>query len=149
MIIFYFFIVIAVVYISLITVVSIYVFYLTLTPDFHTPVKRKHRSLLFLSLGVSTAIPIFHLEFWGEFVNGLGPKPTLIHWYLGGIAYICAGIIYALKFPEKYFPGKFDYFGSSNQILHTFVDIAFLLHYFGALKSYYYRIEHQCPVIRQ
>lgn len=146
---YFFYIVIATVYLSLITVVSIYVFYLTLTPDFHTPNKRSHRALLFLSLGVSTAIPIFHLEFWGEFVTGLDPKPQLIHWYLGGLAYVFAGVIFKFKIPEKYFPGKFDYFGNSNQILHTFVDIAFLLHYFGALESYYYRIDHQCPVVRQ
>ena len=113
------------------------------------PIKRRHRALLFLSLGISASIPIFHLDFLGEFVIGIEPKPQLIYWYLGGIAYVCAGVIFALKFPEKYFPGRFDYFGSSNQILYAFVEIGFMLHYFGSLKAYYYRIEHQCPVIRQ
>ena len=47
--------------------------------------------------------------------------PQLIFWYLGGIIYITGALIYILRIPEKYRPGKHDIWGSSHQIFHFFV----------------------------
>ena len=117
-----------------------------MTPDFHVPRRRKLRGILFLTLGISTAIPILHLRFLGKFVTGFDKKPHLIYWYLGGISYVFGGLMYTLRIPEKYFQGKFDIVGASHQILHIFVVIGFILHYLGCVDSYYYRVANKCPV---
>ena len=35
-------------------------------------------------------------------------------WLGGGILYAIGAILYALKFPERRFPGKFDIYGNSH-----------------------------------
>lgn len=137
---------IGIVYLAIITTLSIIVFVCTLTPDFHMPEKRRLRGTMFLALGVSTAFPIFHLVFFGNHITGFVNKPHFIYWYLGGISYVVAGLFFVLRIPEKYFPYTFDYWGHSHNLLHTFVVIGFVLHYFGALDSYYYRLNNKCPV---
>ena len=42
-------------------------------------------------------------------------------WLGGGILYAIGAILYAVKFPEKVFPGKFDIWGNSHQLFHAFV----------------------------
>jgi len=49
------------VYLLFISVFALSVFFFTLSPDFHVPKRRRLRGTLFLSLGISTAIPILHL----------------------------------------------------------------------------------------
>eukprot|EP00345_Euplotes_harpa_P006125 CAMPEP_0168318120 /NCGR_PEP_ID=MMETSP0213-20121227/287_1 /TAXON_ID=151035 /ORGANISM="Euplotes harpa, Strain FSP1.4" /LENGTH=50 /DNA_ID=CAMNT_0008319121 /DNA_START=1300 /DNA_END=1448 /DNA_ORIENTATION=- len=43
------------------------------------------------------------------------------YWYIGGATYIFGAFIYAIKFPERYFPGKFDFGGHSHNLFHVFV----------------------------
>lgn len=45
-----------------------------------------------------------------EFLHHFEPWP----WVLGGLMYIIGAIFYAFKFPEKWWPGKFDIFFSSH-----------------------------------
>ena len=101
---------------------------------------------MFLILGVSTSIPILHLAFFGNYVNGFDKMPHLIFWYLGGIIYVAGGLFFVTRIPEKFIPNKFDYCFHSHNILHICVVIAFILHYFGALDSYNYRVENKCPL---
>jgi len=69
------------------------------------------------------------------------------------IAYITAMLsiyglgtcIYTFQFPEKYFPGRFDYFLSSHQLWHILVFSAAFLHYFCAIGHYEWRAHHVCP----
>jgi adiponectin receptor len=37
---------------------------------------------------------------------------------IGGAIYIGGAIIYSLRIPERFFPYKFDFFGSSHNIHH-------------------------------
>jgi len=81
------------------------------------------------------------------------------HWMAGqqswgpAIAYITAMLsiygvgtcIYTFQFPEKYFPGRFDYFLSSHQLWHILVFSAAFLHYFCAIGHYEWRAHHACP----
>jgi len=41
----------------------------------------------------------------------------------GGLVYLAGGILYARKFPEKYYPKTFDIIGSSHQLFHICVVI--------------------------
>ena len=102
---------------------------------------------MFLILGVSTSIPILHLSIFGKYVNGFEKMPHLIYWYIGGVIYVCGGLFFVTRLPEKYIPNKFDYFFHSHSNLHLCVVLAFIAHYFGALDSYYYRVNNKCPVI--
>jgi adiponectin receptor len=134
------------IYLSFITIFSLCVFIYSLTPSFTNPNYRKIRGIIFLTIGISTAIPILHLAFFGNKIEGFNKQPKLFYWYFGGISYVFGGIMYTLRIPEKYFKNIFDYFGASHQILHTFVIIGFISHYLGCLDSYYYRIDNKCPV---
>ena len=82
---FIYFIGIGILYLSIISIFSFIIFVCTLYPDFHGPKFRKLRGSLFLILGVSTCIPIFHLAIFGKYVNGFETKSHLIFWYIGGI----------------------------------------------------------------
>ena len=49
---------------------------------------------------------------------------------------------YAIKFPERWFRGKFDIFGASHQWLHIMVIVAGLAHTFGVLQSFDFLHDH-------
>ena len=66
----------------------------------------------------------------------------LLNWYLGGISYIIGALFYILRFPEKKFPGRFDYFGASHQIFHVLVFFGALFHFLGSLEAYNYRFRN-------
>ncbi|CCD47811.1 similar to adiponectin receptor-1 [Botrytis cinerea T4] len=42
------------------------------------------------------------------------------------------------QIPEKYFPGRFDIYGNSHQILHCMVVLAALAHFAGLVQSFDY-----------
>ena len=132
-------------YLSLISVFSFIVFVCTLMPKFHEPEYRRIRGSLFLILGVSTAIPILHLAFFGKYVIGFEETPHLIFWYIGGIVYVLGGLFFVTRIPEKYIQNKFDYCLHSHNNLHICVLFAFISHFFGALDSFYYRQNNKCP----
>lgn len=133
-------------YLCFISTFAFTVFVFSLTPKYYTPEKRKLRGTMFLVLGVSTAIPIFHCIFFGDYIKGFNNQPHFFYWVLGGIFYVFGGLFYVLRIPEKYFPLTFDYCFYSHNILHIFVLTGFILHYFGSLDSYYYRLNNKCPI---
>ncbi len=135
------------IYLVIICTFSFIVFVYTLTPGFDTPKYRRLRGSLFLILGISTAIPILHLAFFGKYVIGFEAKPYLIFWYIGGIIYVIGGLFFVTRIPEKYIPNKFDYCFHSHNNLHICVLLAFICQFFGALDSFYYRQNYKCPVV--
>jgi len=62
----------------------------------------------------------------------------LIYLVLQGVLYIVGAVIYALRIPERFAPGKFDIFGSSHQVFHCFVLSAAVTHFVGLGKAYEY-----------
>ncbi|XP_072038373.1 progestin and adipoQ receptor family member 3-like [Amphiura filiformis] len=91
---------------------------------------------------------------------GVGP---VVHWiYLNGgfqapiiqkfVPMVCvmyvlgilALLFYATKFPERCFPGKLDYIGSSHQWWHIIVVIAFLWWHHCGLQFTEYRYSTAC-----
>ena len=65
---------------------------------------------------------------------------------LGGYIYIQGAIIYMLKCPERWAPGKFDMCGASHQIFHFFVFAGALLHYWEAYNIFRRRQVMECPI---
>ncbi len=134
------------IYLSFISIFSICVFFYSLTSDFYLPKRRTFRGILFLILGLSTAIPVIHLIFFNRSIKGFMGGPRLIYWYFGGFSYVIGALIYINRIPEKCYPGKFDIFGSSHQFFHCFVVLGVIFHYLGCLDAYYYRFDAICPV---
>ena len=129
-------------YLILISVFGIGTFLYSLTDDFNKPKRRALRGTLFLIFGLCSGVPIMHMAFFGDYIEGYGDDIILLNWYLGGISYIIGALFYILRFPEKKFPGKFDYFGASHQIFHVLVFFGALFHFIGSLEAYNYRFRN-------
>lgn len=132
-------------YLTFISVFAVSVFLYSLTSDFHMPERRTLRGSLFLCLGLSAAIPIFHLLLFKSSIRGFEGLPRLVFWYIGGISYVSGALMYIKRIPERFFPGLFDLFGSSHQIFHCLIVVGVITHYLGCLDAYYYRFENACP----
>lgn len=116
----------------------------TFIEGFGTPEYRRFRGLLFMALGISTGFPMLHPFFFPFPIEGRIPTMHMGNWLLGGLSYIIGVIIYIFRFPEKIWPGRFCFLGSSHQLWHCFILIAICFHYFASLDSYYDRIQYPC-----
>ena len=130
------------IYLTIITVFGIAIFLYSLTDDFNKPQKRVLRGNIFLIFGLITGIPVLHMAFFGKYIEGYDSGIKLINWYLGGISYVVGALFYILRFPEKLFPGKFDYIGASHQIFHILVFFGALFHFLGSIDAYNYRFNN-------
>ena len=126
-------------YLSEITIFGIGTFLYSLTDDFNKPKRRSLRGILFLIFGLCTGIPVLHMAFFGDKIKGYNPGIKLINWYLGGISYVVGALLYILRYPEKKFPGIFDYIGASHQIFHILVFFGAFFHFMGSIDAYNYR----------
>ena len=129
-------------YLIEVTVFGIGTFLYSLTDSFNKPNKRTLRGTIFLVFGLCTGIPILHMAFFGDRIEGYSPGIKLINWYLGGASYVIGALFYILRFPEKKFQIKFDYIGASHQIFHVLVFFGALFHFFGSLDAYNYRFDN-------
>ena len=66
------------------------------------------------------------------------------YYIMVGICYILGAAIYVNRIPERFFPGKFDFWGSSHNIWHLFVVVGKVLHYLGSLECYNTRMNLEC-----
>lgn len=111
---------------ALTSVSSTMTFIACMTPAMSTPKLLPYRALMFVILGLSSAFPLIYISIAGDprYVN---PEWLSIPYYQGGFAYIAGALLYALRLPERYFPVKFDNFGSSHQIFHVGVVIGTMI----------------------
>ena len=130
-------------YLSLISVFGVGTFLYSLTDDFNKPQRRALRGALFLIFGLCAGLPVLHMAFFGDYIEGYNADDIiLLNWYLGGISYVVGVLFYICRFPEKKFPGRFDYFGASHQIFHVLVFFGALFHFMGSLEAYNYRFRN-------
>ena len=132
------------IYLIFISIFGLATFFLSLTNNFNSSEMRGFRGKLYIIFGLCAGIPIIHLAIMGDRLIGYTPDLRLIFWYLGGITYVLGGILYIIRFPERIYPGKFDFFGSSHQLFHIMVVIAAFFHYIGSLDAYYARFDTMC-----
>ena len=76
----------------------------------------------------------------------INPEWLSTPYYTGGFAYIAGALLYALRLPERYFPVKFDNFGSSHQIFHVGVVIGTVILFNASMDSYLSRKKFICPI---
>lgn len=102
----------------------------SLWEKFAIPRFRPLRAGLFIGLGLSGIIPAIHYSVNLGFVTAFtaGALGWLI---LMAILYIGGALLYALRIPERFFPGQCDIWFQSHQIFHVFVVAAAFVHYHG------------------
>ena len=130
------------IYLIFITIFGIGTFLYSLTDDFNKPKRRSLRGTIYLIFGLCTGIPILHMAFFGDKIDGYNKDIYLVNWYLGGISYVIGALFYIFRFPEKKYPRTFDYFGASHQIFHVLVFFGALFHFMGSLDAYNYRFRN-------
>lgn len=106
-------------------------------PKLRSPTYGVMRSVMFALLGLSALVPALH----GILLNGwkLQNQRMGITYFLGLALLNGTGtVIYAARVPERWFPGTFDLYGSSHQIMHVLVACGALSHAVGLVKAFGY-----------
>ncbi|KAF6811663.1 ADIPOR-like receptor SPBC12C2.09c [Colletotrichum plurivorum] len=104
---------------------------------FRTPAWRPFRAGMFVALGASGVVPVLHgLRLYGADV--MEKRMSLSWTALHGVMYILGAVLYAVRWPERSAPGKFDIWGSSHQIFHFFVVMAAATHFYGMARAFDY-----------
>ncbi|KAG6021333.1 hypothetical protein E4U41_002523 [Claviceps citrina] len=102
---------------------------------FRTPKWRPYRAGMFIGLGLSGVVPVIHgLSIYGY--AGLDDRMSISFVFAQGAMYIFGAVLYAIRWPERRFPGSFDIWGSSHQIFHVFVLLAAATHFYGMSKAF-------------
>ena len=86
---------------TIVTFASFMAFILTLIPGGNSRTFRTIRGILFSIAGISAAIPILCATF---------NTNSIPFWATGHILYGVGGFFYVTRIPERYAPGKFDFF---------------------------------------
>jgi len=122
-----------VVYIGTTYVLCTMAFVMSLMPWCGTALRVK----VFVAVGLFGILPVAHLVWNNGFSDAL-MNESFFYLIMMGAFYLAGALVYATKFPERFYPGKFDLFLSSHQIWHFFIVFAALCHYHGSLKQYEY-----------
>ncbi|KAK3990991.1 hemolysin-III related-domain-containing protein [Cladorrhinum sp. PSN332] len=103
---------------------------------FRTPAWRPYRALMFVGLGLSGVLPIVHALVRLYSFKELDERMGLSWVILQGALYIFGAFLYAARWPERQFPGKFDLLGSSHQLFHILILFAAAAHLYGMVKAF-------------
>ncbi|ESN92092.1 hypothetical protein HELRODRAFT_89896 [Helobdella robusta] len=108
---------------------------------FATAKFRPVRAGVFIALGLSGVIPAMHFVIkyglWeGVYNAALGWLVLMAFLYIGG------AVIYAVRIPERFWPGRFDIWCQSHQIFHLFVVAAAFIHYHGITQAAQNRLSN-------
>jgi len=138
---------IAFAYLSVLTTLSMIVFFLSLGEKFHSDSFRKWKGLIYGSLGITAATPGIHLLI-SDLLGGdiLAVVATSPYYFAMGGCYLTGLFLYTKRIPERYVPGKVNNCGHSHNFWHIFTLIAVTLTYIGSFEVYYSRVEASCPV---
>ncbi|KAL1865588.1 hypothetical protein VTK73DRAFT_5196 [Phialemonium thermophilum] len=113
----------------------------TFQPVFSQPRFRPVRAATSSSLALATFVPVVHgIALFGYAVQA---RRVALRWVVCTLAFNAMGAAaYASKFPEKWFPRRFDIFGASHQIMHVMVLIAGIAYASAVLESFDFLHEH-------
>ncbi|KAL3526898.1 hypothetical protein ACH5RR_011554 [Cinchona calisaya] len=129
-------------YMGFITLLGVCTIFVSLLPMFQTPGYRSIRAALFFGMGVSGVAPILHklILFWHQ--------PEALHTtgyeLLMGAFYGIGALVYSMRVPERWMPGKFDIAGHSHQLFHVLVVAGAYTHYRAGLVYLRWRDVQGC-----
>ncbi|PWW74687.1 HlyIII-domain-containing protein [Tuber magnatum] len=106
-------------------------------PRFRTSAWRPFRAGLFVSMGLSSVLPVLHgVRIYGA--RGMDERMGVRWLLMEGLLYISGAGIYAARVPERFAPGRFDLLGASHQLFHCLVVAATGSHLVGLVKGFDY-----------
>jgi len=103
---------------AVVTIASVLAFGLTLAPTRDSPTYRTIRGVLFFITGVFAALPI---------IIACYSTNSFWHWVIGHMIYAVGAFFYVTRIPERYWPGKFDYYVVLIIIIRVKVITCFIL----------------------
>jgi adiponectin receptor len=89
---------------------------------------------MYTALGVSATIPVVH----GILIHGWriqNQRTSLVYIFLTAGMDLVAAVLYSTRFPERWYPIRFDIYGHSHQLLHVIVVLAGLVYLVGLLRA--------------
>ena len=101
-------------------------------------------ALSFILAGYSSAPGVIHLTFIME--NNYVRHFPLFVFFIAGAFYAVGAVLYAKRWPEKNYPGKFDCFGNSHNIFHLCCLVGAVLAFWGSIRVFHERQLYSCPV---
>lgn len=136
-----------VIYLIAVCVLGVATILISFIEKFSVPEWRTFRAGLFICFGLSGIIPAVHYGFLEGWFNSVSLK-SLAWLFLMGSLYIVGAVLYALRIPERFFPGKFDIWLHSHQIFHMFVISGALVHFHGITELALHRVSFaQCDLV--
>mmetsp|Transcript_15130 Transcript_15130/g.32811 ORF Transcript_15130/g.32811 Transcript_15130/m.32811 type:complete len:509 (+) Transcript_15130:114-1640(+) len=114
-------------YLTCVTIMGCGAVMVSLMERFQQREWRFFRAGMFLGLGLFGIGPVVHQWFINRDVYHV--RLALAYDLLMGAIYIMGAFVFALRVPERWFPGKFDLFLHSHQIFHVAVVAAAVIHY--------------------
>ncbi|KAL1296923.1 hypothetical protein AAFC00_004533 [Neodothiora populina] len=104
-------------------------------PHLRTPTYKPLRTTLFIALGLSGILPMAS----AARTYSIPHAAARMGWWffvLEGVFYVTGVALYATKFPERCWPGRFDFVGASHQGFHVFVLFGAGAHLAGVLRAF-------------
>lgn len=131
------------IYLLLVSVLGVTTVIVALSEFFSLPENRPIRAGVFMAFGFSGVLPAVHWLISQDWVNTESLRVSFIKLVLMGFLYVAGTTLYALRIPERFFPGKFDVWFHSHQLFHFFVLCAAFVHYLGINEIAVYRVANQ------
>lgn len=135
-----------VIYLSIVVALGIGAVVVSTFDFFAGPKFRPLRAGVFIFFGLSGIAPATHYGIVNGWEKSL--EEVAIGWLiLMGSLYITGALFYAMRIPERFFPGKLDIWFHSHQIFHCFVIAGAFVHYHGISLMALYRLKAgECPL---
>ncbi|KAF7181249.1 hypothetical protein CNMCM7691_000467 [Aspergillus felis] len=105
------------------------IFWVALDPRMDGARAGPWRAAVFFLLATSGLAPVFHVV-WTEASSGLIRIP-LDSLTVTCSSYAVGTAVYVTRFPERFWPARFDLIGASHQIFHILVAFGQIVHLFG------------------
>ena len=99
-------------------------------------------TLRLILTGLSAFAPIIHASRLFP-IEQLNKQSRLPYHYMEGGILLLGAMIYGARLPERIYPGKFDIWGCSHQILHVLVVLATFIHLLGVLDAFTWNYENR------
>jgi adiponectin receptor len=93
-----------------------------------------------MAFGLSGIIPGVHWVFTQDWFLSVSLRISFGCLCLMAVLYITGALVYAMRIPERWFPGKCDVWFHSHQLFHILVIAAAIVHYHGISEMALYRL---------
>ena len=136
------------IYATTLFVACLTVFIVTLGDKIHKAEYVTYKGLMFAFLGLSNVVPFTHLCILSAYASPENDNMPFNIAFIGvcimAALYLTGLVIYVIKFPERYYPKKFDIWLNSHVIWHLFVMSAAAVHFFNVVYAYKVRKYIHC-----